>query len=91
MRYMLTYQELLLDINNSNLKFEIDRVLTDIYNDKRLIESINKYKESLDETLKKEIYKNESFVKYKRLENEVNMLILKLNKIFKELEVDLWE
>lgn len=89
MRYMLTYQELLLDINNSNLKFEIDRVLTDIYNDKRLIESINKYKESLDETLKKEIYKNESFVKYKRLENEVNMLILKLNKIFKELEVDL--
>lgn len=89
MIYMLTYQELLLDINNSNLKFEIDRVLTDIYNDKRLIESINKYKESLDETLKKEIYKNESFVKYKRLENEVNMLILKLNKIFKELEVDL--
>ena len=89
MKYMITYQELLLDINNSNLKFEIDRVLTDIYNDKRLIESINKYKESLDETLKKEIYKNESFVKYKRLENEVNMLILKLNKIFKELEVDL--
>lgn len=89
MKYMITYQELLLDINNSNIKFEIDRVLTDIYKDKRLIESINKYKETLDEKIKDEIYENESFVKYKKLENEVNMLILKLNKIFKELEVDL--
>lgn len=89
MKYMLTYQELLLDINNSNIKFAIDRVLTDIYKDKRLIESINKYKETLDEKIKDEIYENESFVKYKKLENEVNMLILKLNKIFKELEVDL--
>ena len=89
MKYMITYQELLLDINNSNLKFAIDRVLTDIYIDKRLIESINKYKETLDEKIRDEIYNNESFVKYKKLENEVNMLILKLNKIFKELEVDL--
>lgn len=89
MKYMITYQELLLDINNSNLKFAIDRVLTDIYKDKRLIESINKYKETLDEKIRDEIYNNESFVKYKKLENEVNMLILKLNKIFKELEVDL--
>lgn len=89
MKYMITYQELLLDINNSNIKFAIDRVLTDIYKDKRLIESINKYKETLDEKIRDEIYENESFVKYKKLENEVNMLILKLNKIFKELEVDL--
>lgn len=89
MKYMLTYQELLLDINNSNIKFAIDRVLTDIYKDKRLVESINKYKETLDEKTKDEIYENENFVKYKKLENEVNMLILKLNKIFKELEVDL--
>ncbi len=89
MKYMITYQELLLDINNSNIKFAIDRVLTDIYKDKRLIESINKYKETLDEKIRDEIYNNESFVKYKKLENEVNMLILKLNKIFKELEVDL--
>lgn len=89
MKYMLTYQELLLDINNSNIKFAIDRVLTDIYKDKRLVESINKYKETLDEKIKDEIYENENFVKYKKLENEVNMLILKLNKIFKELEVDL--
>ena len=89
MKYMITYQELLLDINNSNIKFAIDRVLTDIYKDKRLVESINKYKETLDEKTKDEIYENENFVKYKKLENEANMLILKLNKIFKELEVDL--
>ena len=63
MKYMITYQELLLDINNSNIKFAIDRVLTDIYKDKRLIESINKYKETLDEKIRDEIYNNESFVK----------------------------
>ena len=32
----------------------------------------------------KEIYNNENFARYKRLENETNLLIMKLNKIFKE-------
>ena len=46
---------------------------------------INKYKEAEDETIKKEIYNNEKFMRYKRLENETNLLIMKLNKIFKEI------
>lgn len=84
MDYNLIYQELLLDIKNSNLAFNIRKSLNDIYNDKELIELINKYKETGDETIKKEIYNNEKFMKYKRLENETNFLIMKLNKIFKE-------
>lgn len=84
MDYNLIYQELLLDIKNSNLAFNIRKSLNDIYNDKELIELINKYKETGDETIKKEIYNNEKFMKYKRLENETNLLIMKLNKIFKE-------
>ena len=84
MDYNLIYQELLLDIKNSNLAFNIRKSLNDIYNDKDLISLINKYRETEDETIKKEIYNNEKFMRYKRLENETNILIMKLNKIFKE-------
>ena len=85
MDYNLIYQELLLDIKNSKLAFNIRKSLNDIYNDKDLISLINKYKEAEDETIKKEIYNNEKFMRYKRLENETNLLIMKLNKIFKEI------
>ena len=85
MDYNLIYKELLLDIKNSNLAFNIRKSLNDIYNDKDLISLINKYKEAEDETIKKEIYNNEKFMRYKRLENETNLLIMKLNKIFKEI------
>ena len=84
MDYNLIYQELLLDIKNYNLAFNIRKSLNDIYNDKDLISLINKYRETEDETIKKEIYNNEKFMRYKRLENETNLLIMKLNKIFKE-------
>lgn len=85
MDYNLIYQELLLDIKNSKLAFNIKESLNDIYNDKDLINLINKYKETGNETIKKEIYNNEKFMRYKRLENETNLLIMKLNKIFKEI------
>ena len=84
MSYNLIYQELLSMIKRSEISFEIKKSLKDVYSDKELIEKINKYKETEDETLKKEIYNNEKFIHYKRLENELNLLILKLNNIFKE-------
>ncbi len=84
MSYNLVYQELLSMIKRSEISFEIKKSLEDVYSDKELIEKINKYKETHDETLKKEIYNNEKFIHYKRLENELNLLILKLNNIFKE-------
>ena len=85
MDYNLIYQELLLDIKNSNLAFNIRKSLNDIYNDKDLISIINKYKETRNETIKKEIYNNKKFMRYKKLENETNLLIMKLNKTFKEI------
>ena len=85
MDYNLIYKELLLDIKNSNLAFNIRKSLNDIYNDKDLISLINKYKETEDETIKKEIYNNKKFMRYKKLENETNLLIMKLNKTFKEI------
>lgn len=85
MDYNLIYQELILDIKNSKLTYNIKKSLNDIYNDKKLIANINKYKDTLDENIKKEIYNNEKFMRYKKLENETNLLIMKLNKIFKEI------
>lgn len=85
MDYNLIYQELILDIKNSKLTYNIKKTLNDIYNDKKLIANINKYKDTLDENIKKEIYNNEKFMRYKKLENETNLLIMKLNKIFKEI------
>lgn len=84
MNYNLVYQELLSMIKESEISFKIKKSLEDLYNDKALIEKINNYKETQDETLKKEIYNSEKFIRYKRLENELNLLILKLNSIFKE-------
>ncbi len=85
MDYNVIYRELLLDIKNSKLAFNIKESLNDIYNDKDLIDFINKYKETRDDTIKKEIYNNEKFIRYKKLENETNLLIMKLNKIFREV------
>ena len=73
MDYNLIYQELILDIKNSKLTYNIKKSLNDIYNDKKLITNINKYKDTLDENIKKEIYNNEKFMRYKRLENETNL------------------
>ncbi len=84
MDYMLIYQELLSKIKNSKLNFSIKESLNDINNDKKLLESIKEYKVTNNESLRKEIYNNENFKRYKKLENETNMLILKLNNIFKE-------
>lgn len=85
MHYNLIYQDLLFSINNSKLSYDIKESLKSIYNDKDLIDSINKYKITKDESLMKKIYNNEKFMRYKKLENETNLLIMKLNSIFKEL------
>lgn len=85
MDYNLIYQDLLFSINNSKLNYDIKEALKSIYNDQDLMNSINQYKVTKDESLKKKIYNNKKFMRYKKLENETNLLIMKLNNIFKEL------
>lgn len=85
MDYNLVYQDLLFGINNSKLSYDIKESLKSIYNDQDLMDSIRQYKITKDELLKKEIYNNKKFMRYKKLENETNLLIMKLNSIFKEL------
>ncbi len=86
MDYNLIYKELLIKISNSKLKFELDEALKNVYNDEKLLEYIKIYKKSKDEKLKEKIYNNENFIKYKKLESEANLLILRINQIFKDLK-----
>ena len=89
MKWEVIYQELLFEINNSSLKYEIDKALDDIYMDKTLIKLIERYHRTNSDSIRLSIYNNEKFRKYKILENEFNMLILELNKIFLNLRSSL--
>ena len=56
-----------------------------VFENKELIALINKYHDTLSDSLKKEIYEYKEFVEYKQKENEVNFLILSINQILKEI------
>lgn len=85
MKWEVIYQELLLDLNNSMIKYKIDKALDDIYRDDELIKLIELYHENNSDSIRLSIYNNEKFKRYKTLENEFNLLILELNKIFLSL------
>ncbi len=53
--------------------------------DKDLLDKIKKYRETQDESLKKEILSNKLFQEYKDKEIDFNILILKINKELKRI------
>lgn len=77
-----------------NLKSYLDN-LDDIKNikdinknlskDKDLLNKIELYRNNKDINLKKEILSNKDFKEYKRLESNINLLILEINSKLKEL------
>ena len=87
MDYKLQYQRLLLIIKNSTLAKEITTALEDINKDETLLSQLFCYHQMPKEDIRNEIYSNPNFLKYKKFENEINLLIIKINKIFKELEL----
>ena len=50
-----TYYELVDMIDNSEIKFEIKKSLASIYEDKELIDKIDEYHNTYNETIRKEI------------------------------------
>lgn len=81
-----TYYELVDMINNSEIKSEIKKSLASIYEDKELIAKIDEYHNTYNETIRKEIYNDEKYKKYKMLENRLNFLILSCNKYLGEIK-----
>ncbi len=80
------YQELIYMIDNSIIKKEIKNSLDDIYNDAELVDKIKIYHKTYDDNLRKEIYNNYKYKKYKKLENRLNFLIISCNKYLGEIK-----
>lgn len=80
------YQELIYMINNSTIKKEIENSLEDIYNDVELVNKIKMYHENYNNNLRKEIYSNSKYKRYKQLENRLNLLIFSCNKCLGEIK-----
>lgn len=81
-----TYYELVDMIDSSEIKSEIKKSLASIYEDKELIAKIDEYHNTYNETIRKEIYNDEKYKKYKMLENRLNFLILSCNKYLGEIK-----
>lgn len=45
-----------------------------------LVSKIKKYNETMDQELRLDIYQYEEIKKYKRMENEINLIILEINQ-----------
>ena len=76
------------------LKDELDKcpvmvkycdIKNEVLDDDKLMELIKSYKTSFNTDIKKEIINNSSYRKYLKSENDVNFLILEINKILKEI------
>ena len=81
-----TYQELIYMIDNSTIKKEIENSLEDIYNDVELVNKIKMYHETYNNNLRKEIYNNSKYKRYKQLENRLNLLIFSCNRCLGEIK-----
>lgn len=81
-----TYQELIYMIDNSTIKKEIENSLDDIYNDVELVNKIKMYHENYNNNLRKEIYNNNKYKRYKQLENRLNLLIFSCNRCLGEIK-----
>lgn len=83
---MEQYQKVLDAIKNCSLSYQVKEVLKQILEDEFLQRKIKEYQKNPSVEQKKVIYQNASYQTYKKLENEVNFLILKCNVEWKKLK-----
>ena len=74
-----SYLDNLEDIKN------IKDINNKLSNNKELLDKIDLYRKTSDINLKKEILSNKDYKEYKRLESNINLLILQINTKLKEL------
>ena len=73
------------ELDNSHVMKKYIKARDKVMSNKELTSLISKYHDTLDENIKTEIIKNKDFRDYKKCENEVNFLILEINKILKDI------
>ena len=84
----VAYLDLLLSLKDSSALTKLLAAKEEILKDEDLVLELSSYHKEPNEEKKMALYSNNKFKKYKHLENEFNLLILELNKIFKELRTD---
>lgn len=85
------YQLLQEALSNLTLYEDLKKAYQKVMADRELVEKINTYHATKDEKVRLEVYQDPAFKEYKRIENELNFLILKMNAKFKELKEGLDE
>ena len=72
-------------LNNEEVIIRINKLNKEVEKEKDLLNLINEYKLNNKESIKKEIYNNELFKKYKESETDLNLLIMSINTKLKEI------
>ena len=77
--------ELKEELNNTKEIKELKEINNSIMKDQELLNDIKKYNETQDISIKERIINNKLFREYKHKENELNFIILEINKKLKEI------
>lgn len=73
------------ELDESSVMKEFIDAKNKVFENKELISLVEEYKKSYNSSLKEKIIDYKEFREYKICENEVNFLILSINKILKEI------
>lgn len=74
------------NLNNLEIFNKLEDAINKIRENDELIDKIKKYNETYDESLRLDIYKYNEIEEYKRIENEINILILQINQKLKKIK-----
>lgn len=78
-------EQLKKEISSSDIVEELQKRKEEVMNDSSLVAKIEEYKKYPRESLKKEITSSPSFLAYKEMETEIDLLILQINQEFKKI------
>ena len=73
------------DLDKLDLFKDLERAYNKVNENEELISKIDKYNQTKDNNLRIDIYNYEEIKEYKRLENEVNLLIFSINSKLKKI------
>lgn len=74
------------ELEKSPTVMEIKELNKKLEQEEDLVENIKKYQITKEEPLRKEIIKNPLFLEYKKKENDLNFIILEINKRLKAIK-----
>lgn len=79
-------EELKQELEKSSTVMEIKELNKKLEKEKDLVECIKKYQITKEESLRKVIIKNPIFLEYKKKENDLNFIILEINRRLKSIK-----